>query len=192
MVKPVAQPDTWEPKYGTVKRDAWESKFREIVAALQGQVTSEALGITKPTYKFRVDPKYPDTAKEAKKEGTVILQLTIDENGIPKNIIALTSLGFGLEEAAIEAIKKMTFNPATKGGTPIDLENVQIPYEFKLELTPSGTANTDMVLIPAGEFQMGSNDNDAEDDENPMHIVYVDAFYIDKYEVTNTQYKKIY
>ncbi|MCY4553250.1 MAG: SUMF1/EgtB/PvdO family nonheme iron enzyme [Candidatus Poribacteria bacterium] len=55
------------------------------------------------------------------------------------------------------------------------------------QLDPS---NVDMVLIPAGEFQMGSNDNDAEDDENPMHIVYVDAFYIDKYEVTNTQYKK--
>ena len=190
MVKPVAKPDTWEPKYGTVKRDAWESKFRDIVAALQGQVTSEALGITKPTYKFRVDPKYPDTAKEAKKEGTVILQLTIDENGIPKNIVALTSLGFGLEEAAIEATKKMTFNPATKGGTPIDLENVQIPYEFKLELTPSGTANTDMALIPAGEFQMGSNDNEAHDDEKPVHTVYVDAFYIDKYEVTVGEYKE--
>ena len=50
--------------------------------------------------------------------------------------------------------------------------------------------NVDMVLIPAGDFQMGSNDNDAEDDEKPMHIVYVEAFYIDKYEVTNTQYKK--
>ncbi|MDD9975038.1 MAG: SUMF1/EgtB/PvdO family nonheme iron enzyme [Candidatus Poribacteria bacterium] len=46
-----------------------------------------------------------------------------------------------------------------------------------------------MVLIPAGEFHMGSNDNNAEDDEKPMHTVYLDAFYIDKYEVTNAQYK---
>ena len=46
-----------------------------------------------------------------------------------------------------------------------------------------------MVLIPAGEFQMGSNDNNAEDDEKSMHTVYLDAFYIDKYEVTNAQYK---
>jgi sulfatase modifying factor 1 len=45
-----------------------------------------------------------------------------------------------------------------------------------------------MVLIPAGEFQMGSNGG--EDDEKPVHMVYLDAFYIDKYEVTNAQYKK--
>ena len=44
-----------------------------------------------------------------------------------------------------------------------------------------------MVLIPAGEFQMGSNNGD--DDEKPVHSVYVNAFYIDKYEVTNAQYK---
>lgn len=46
---------------------------------------------------------------------------------------------------------------------------------------------TDMVLIPAGEFQMGSNNG--EDDEKPVRTFYVDAFYIDQYEVTNAQYK---
>ncbi|MXZ00843.1 TonB family protein [Candidatus Poribacteria bacterium] len=132
MVKPVINPDTLEPQYGTVKRDAWESQFAEIVAALQGQVISEALGITKPTYKFKVKPKYPDAAKKAEREGTVILQLTINENGFPKDIVPLTSLGFGLEAAVIEALKKTTFHPATKGGTPISLNNVQISYEFKL------------------------------------------------------------
>ena len=40
-----------------------------------------------------------------------------------------------------------------------------------------------MVLIPAGEFQIGSND------EQPVHKVYVDAFYMDEREVTNAQYK---
>lgn len=45
-----------------------------------------------------------------------------------------------------------------------------------------------MVLIPAGEFQMGSNEG--EDDEVPVHKVYLDAFYMDIFEVTNAQYKK--
>ena len=45
-----------------------------------------------------------------------------------------------------------------------------------------------MRLIPAGEFEMGSNDG--SDDEMPVHTVYVDAFYMDVYEVTVGQYKK--
>ena len=45
-----------------------------------------------------------------------------------------------------------------------------------------------MALIPAGEFQMGSNGG--YPDERPVHTVYVDAFYIDTHEVTNAQYKK--
>ncbi len=47
----------------------------------------------------------------------------------------------------------------------------------------------DMVLIPAGEFQMGSNDEEANESEKPVHRVYIDAFYMDKYLVTNEQYK---
>ena len=46
-----------------------------------------------------------------------------------------------------------------------------------------------MVLIPAGTFQMGSEDAEADDDEQPVHPVYVDAFYMDTYEVTNAQFK---
>ncbi len=50
--------------------------------------------------------------------------------------------------------------------------------------TPEG-----MVLIPAGQFQMGSNDAEAGYNEQPVHTVHVDAFYMDAYEVTNAQFK---
>lgn len=49
--------------------------------------------------------------------------------------------------------------------------------------TPTGP----MVFVPAGEFIMGSDNGPPN--ERPAHKVYVDAFYIDKYEVTNAQYK---
>ncbi len=76
-----------------------------------------------------------------------------------------------------------------KGGekTPWDVRLEKIPQVQKT-VVPSGTTPEGMVLIPAGEFQMGSNDG--EFDEKPVHTVYVDAFYMDVYEVTNAQYKE--
>jgi len=47
-----------------------------------------------------------------------------------------------------------------------------------------------MILIPAGEFIMGSPEGEGKDDEHPQHTVFLDAFYIDAYEVTVGQYKK--
>ena len=44
-----------------------------------------------------------------------------------------------------------------------------------------------MVLIPAGEFQMGDTVGGGHPDERPVHAVYVDAFYIDTCHVTNQQ-----
>ncbi len=47
-----------------------------------------------------------------------------------------------------------------------------------------------MELVPAGEFKMGGSDDEALNDELPVHHVYLDAFYIDKYPVTNAQFKE--
>ena len=46
----------------------------------------------------------------------------------------------------------------------------------------------EMVGVPAGEFTMGSSEGTVA--EGPAHIVYLDAFYIDKYEISNNQYRK--
>lgn len=45
----------------------------------------------------------------------------------------------------------------------------------------------EMALVPAGEFMMG--DDSGQDYERPAHIVYLDAFYMDTYEVTNKLYR---
>ncbi|RYF88868.1 MAG: formylglycine-generating enzyme family protein, partial [Chitinophagaceae bacterium] len=47
-----------------------------------------------------------------------------------------------------------------------------------------------MVLVPAGEFLMGSSDEQARPDENPQHKVKVNAFWMDATEVTNAQFRK--
>jgi len=51
-----------------------------------------------------------------------------------------------------------------------------------------GAKPNEMVLVPAGEFIMGTNDR--LPDEGPEHKVTIPAFRIDKFEVTNLQYKQ--
>jgi len=51
-----------------------------------------------------------------------------------------------------------------------------------------GHDGVSMVLIPAGEFTMGSDKGD--DDEQPVHRVFLDSYYIDKFEVTNGRFAK--
>ncbi len=47
-----------------------------------------------------------------------------------------------------------------------------------------------MVLIPEGEFEMGSDDPEARVNEQPIHTVHIDAFYMDTHEVTNLDFKR--
>jgi len=63
---------------------------------------------------------------------------------------------------------------------------------MKKKSTPLAAEITDpknavMVLVPEGDFVMGSDNGD--EDERPVHTVYLDEFYIDKYEVTNLDYR---
>lgn len=56
---------------------------------------------------------------------------------------------------------------------------------FPTQITdPKGVT---MRLVPAGEFTMGSDS--ISDNEKPVHQVYLDAYYMDKYEVTNAAYR---
>ena len=64
-------------------------------------------------------------------------------------------------------------------------ETVERDVELPIGPPPSPKG---MVLIPAGSFQMGSDSGGS--DEKPVHTVYLDAFYIDVYEVTNAQYRQ--
>ena len=67
--------------------------------------------------------------------------------------------------------------------------NTNIPHALSNTFVPDGIdVPDDMVYIPAGEFQMGSEHADAEEDEQPIHTVFVNAFLIDKYPVTNRKF----
>ena len=99
-----------------------------------------------------------------------------------------------VNETELEEITKEPVSPKPKPNVPETIveEDVSISKRERLPTTDLpqrivGKDGAEMVLIPAGEFQMGSNHtNDSA--EKPVHTVYVDAFYMDVHEVTIGQY----
>jgi TonB family protein len=98
----------------------------------QGSSSGTLDGTTAPIIKERVSPEYSEEARRARHQGTVLLDVEVDTNGQPANIRVIRSLGMGLDEKAIEAVKKWKFVPATKGGVPVKV-SAQIEVEFRLQ-----------------------------------------------------------
>jgi formylglycine-generating enzyme required for sulfatase activity len=69
------------------------------------------------------------------------------------------------------------------------VDRVQTP-SHSLPSTKIGKDGAPMVLVPAGEFLMGSPEGEGNPGERPQHLVVLDAFYIDQYEVTFAEYDK--
>ncbi len=83
------------------------------------------------------------------------------------------------------ALPTRTFIPELTPTKMVTLTATPYPTEIS-DIDPSGNPIA-MRLVPAGEFTMGSKNGDS--DEKPEHQVSLEAFYLDKYEVTNSLYK---
>jgi len=80
-----------------------------------------------------ISPKYPEIAQEAGIEGTVIIQAFIDEKGRVKETVVLRGIpNTGLDEAAMEAIRKTRFKPAKQRDRAVGVW-ISIPVNFKLK-----------------------------------------------------------
>ena len=78
--------------------------------------------------------------------------------------------------------------PAKAAHPPNNASGVKPALMPQLPAEITGKDGVPMVLIPAGEFTMGSDKGD--DDEQPIHKVFLDGFYLDKFEVTNGRFAK--
>ena len=76
--------------------------------------------------------RYPEIAKRAGIEGTVLILAEIDELGNVVNTSVREGIGAGCDEAAIDAIKKVKFKPAIRDSMPVKYR-ITIPIKFKLQ-----------------------------------------------------------
>ncbi len=85
-----------------------------------------------PRFLHREMPEYPHVAKRRKKEGKVVLMLTIDEHGRLLNIEVVEASDPLFVGPSVDAVKKSTFFPAMRNGAPIAVR-VMLPIRFSLK-----------------------------------------------------------
>jgi TonB family protein len=76
-------------------------------------------GVSQPQLLRKVEPEYPEAARQAKLEGAVVLRMVIDAKGNPVNLRVIRSPGLGLDQKAVEAVGQWKFAPAYKDGKPV-------------------------------------------------------------------------
>ena len=88
-------------------------------------------GVSAPRVIYQVDPEFSEEARKAKYQGTCTLLVVVDASGRPTNIRVGSSLGMGLDEKAIEAVRKWRFEPAQKDGHPVNVD-IAVEVDFHL------------------------------------------------------------
>jgi TonB family protein len=83
----------------------------------------------RPTY--TPEPGYSPLARHAKYQGTLVLKIVIDKAGKISRIRLERALGMGLDENAMEEVKRWRFNPATRNGQPVAVEmNIEVSFNL--------------------------------------------------------------
>jgi TonB family protein len=88
-------------------------------------------GVSAPRAIKTPDPEYTKEARKAKYQGTVVLWLIVDADGLPRDIKIKTPAGHGLDEKAVQAVSKWRFKPATKDGQPVPVQ-INVEVNFRL------------------------------------------------------------
>jgi protein TonB len=87
--------------------------------------------VSAPKALFTPDPEYSEEARKAKYQGTVVLWLIVGADGHPRDVKIARTLGMGLDQKAIEAVRNWKFEPAMKDGRPVAVQ-INVEVNFRL------------------------------------------------------------
>ena len=104
-----------------------------VAAGPQSQIVHRVSekGMTAPKVLHKIEPAYTKQAKDAKIEGTVVLDVEVHPDGRAHNMRVERSLDPGLDQKALEAVKQWEFRPGKKDGKPVAVA-ATIEINFRL------------------------------------------------------------
>ncbi len=88
-------------------------------------------GVTAPRLIYGPEPEFSDAARKAKYQGTVVLWVVVGPDGRTHDIRIQRTLGMGLDEKAIEAIRRWRFEPGRKDGIAVAVQ-INVEVNFRL------------------------------------------------------------
>jgi periplasmic protein TonB len=87
-----------------------------------GGIMHAGPGVSEPKLLSWVDAEFSDEARRNKHVGICVVEVTIGEDGVPRNPRVVRPLGMGLDEKAVEAVRQYKFKPAYYKGRPVAVE----------------------------------------------------------------------
>lgn len=87
----------------------------------RGELVVPGSGVVPPRLLREPKPRYPEFARRTRREGVVAIEVLVDENGLVRDARVAEPVGFGFDEAALQAARKAEFDPATKDGVEVKM-----------------------------------------------------------------------
>ena len=87
--------------------------------------------MTNPVPVLTPEAEFSDEARRAKYQGAVMVTIIVDMKGVPQNPRIVRALGMGLDEKALEAVRRYRFKPAMKDGKPVPVM-ITVEVNFRL------------------------------------------------------------
>ena len=87
--------------------------------------------VSPPRVRYDPNPEYSEMARQAKYQGTTVLWLVVDTDGLPKYIRIQRPVGMGLDEQAVESVQTWKFDPSMQNGQPVPVM-INVEVNFRL------------------------------------------------------------
>jgi len=104
---------------------------RDASPICRGKVSDASDCVTAPHATYSPDPTYPEKERRARHQGAVVLTLVVGPDGLPRDIRVSRTLSPEFDKAAIDAVKKWKFTPATRDSKPVAVE-IDVQVAFRL------------------------------------------------------------